>query len=147
MYYGINQQEKDFRNIFVQSLIESFERKIGPLNRDQKAKIIMEVEEEFFDNYENIQTLKDVLRNLDMNYGLAELYKKRVSVEDLEKAIQSAREFRQEVGVDNFKEEKEMFESLIEDHRKFLEIGRPLGFFKYFCWGSKDFFRNFNKSI
>ena len=123
LYYGVTQKEQDFRDVFTQNLIESFERGVGPLNRDQKAKIIMEIEEECFENFEHIQTLRDVLDNLEDNYGFAKQYQKKIAVQDIEKDIKRARQFKDELEIEQYRQEKQLFDKQISDHRKFIEIG------------------------
>ena len=124
LYNGINQKENEFRQIFLNHLVEDFEKHEGELTWKQRNNIKTQFEEEIFHNYEHLQCLEDILENLEHDYGFFKKQKKEVSLEWVDKEAKRAREKFAQISPEEAREQRLFVEKEGKNHTKFLKIGR-----------------------
>lgn len=122
LYHGISQNQKEFRQIFINNVIKDFEKSFGELSRHQKTQIINQVEEEIFENFEHIKSLEDVLDNLNNEFSMIKRYKKEINLDWVEKEIQESRKLFLLNSPENIKDQKEFVHNELVDHKKFIDI-------------------------
>ena len=124
LYNGINKKEMQFRQVFLNNMIQDFEKEEGLLTWSQKANIVAQFEEELFQNYNHIKSLEDVLENLERDYGNYKKFKKEVSLDWVDQEVKKAREFYLIHSPEEVKRQREFVQRESKNHRKFLEIGK-----------------------
>lgn len=124
LYNGVNNREMEFRQIFLNHLIEDFEKEFGPLTWAQRSNIVAQFEEEIFDNYDHLNRLEDVLENLEQDYGFFKKFKKEVSIDWVDQEIQKARALYLQLSPEQVRKQREFVETNSREHRKFIQIGR-----------------------
>lgn len=123
LYNGINKEEYRFRQVFLNNIIEDFEKQNGELSWAQRSNILSQFETELFENYEHLKTLEDVMANLESDKGLVKKFKKEVSLEWIDSEVQRARKMFLMHTPEEVKKQREWVKQEAKTHRKFLEIG------------------------
>ena len=123
LYNGVNQDEKDFRKMFITNLIQDFEKEEGSLSREQKQNLIVQFEEELFCNYEHLKTLEDVLDNLESEFGFFKKYKKEINLDWVDAEIVKSREMYLMNTPSQIKDQREFLDKELVNQKKFLNIG------------------------
>jgi ribosomal protein S21 len=126
LYNGINKDEYDFRQVFLNNLIQDFEKENGALTWAQRSNIVSQFEEELFENYDHLKCLEDVLENLEKDFGFYKKFKKEVSLDWVDSEVKKARELYLIHSPEEAKKQREFVERESQNHRKFIHIGRGL---------------------
>ena len=126
LYHGINKEELEFRQIFVNNLIRDFEENEGELTREQKGNVITQVEEELFENFEHLKSMEDVLENLESEYGFSKKFKKEISLDWVDKETQKARKMYIMNSPMEIKDQRQFLTKEFQNHKKFINIGNSI---------------------
>ena len=123
LYNGIYKEEYRFRQVFLNNIVEDFEKQNGELSWAQRSNILSQFETELFENYAHLKTLEDVMANLESDKGLVKKIKKEVSLEWIDSEVQRARKMFLMHTPEEGKKQREWVKQEAKTHRKFLEIG------------------------
>lgn len=125
LYNGVNRRELEFRQVFLNHLLEDFEREHGALTWAQRTNVVAQFEEELFADPAQLHTLEDVLDGLEQAHGLFQKHRKAFSLDWVDAEVRRARQMLAQVSPAELRRQREFVESRAHEHRRFLHVGEP----------------------
>lgn len=110
--------------MFLNHLIEDYEKDHGLLTWQQRSNVIAQFEEELFNNYDHLKRLEDVLDNLEQEYGFFKKVKKEISIDWVDKEIKRAREMYIIHSPEEIQRQRDFIKKYGQEHKKFIQIGK-----------------------